>query len=94
MSKGKTRLDEACIRVAMTTAANLFNSRGSPLDAVVVVPVWRNEGEIGFEYAPAMMGDPDALPGLANVLREVADRIDAGEFMTVEATKSGPVGQA
>lgn len=86
-----TKLDEACIRVAMTTARSLMN-HGSPLHAVLVVPVWKNDEETGYQSAPTVLGDADALPWLCKVLRETADRIDRGEYLDLGHV--APVGEA
>lgn len=90
--KPKTQVDETCIRVAIRMADDLLHTPGSPLDAALVVPVWRNEGSDKYNAAPAVVGEPGAMPTLVKVLRETADRIEAGDYVVIDNRQ--PVGEA
>lgn len=73
-----TEKDAVCMRTVQKTADLLMDPTHSPLDLVIIIPVWRN-GE-AFKAGPVLHGSPDALPFVVEVLRELADRIEQGDF--------------
>lgn len=87
-----TELDESIMRNMQAVAALLMNPGNSPLDLLILIPVWRNgEGE-DFKSGPVLIGNPDAIRYSVAVLRELIDRIERGDYALVSTTQNSPGG--